>query len=129
MQQGRQLRPGDHERSTLLHSRQGAADSDGSDSAESAMSFPEQDSSLDADTWKEFEIRRRSAEYYLNRYLESLDRIGQTCVDSDMPTPQGERNSSQIPSGQIFLQVLPSSVINPISNANRQRCGPPQDLK
>ncbi|RSL44975.1 hypothetical protein CEP54_014471 [Fusarium duplospermum] len=109
MEQSRRLQSGDHEGSTLLHSRQGAADPDGSDSAQSAMCFPEQDSSLDPDAWKEFEVRRRSAEYYLSRYLESLDRIGQTCVDSDMSPPQALSIPSQMQTDRDVARLKISS--------------------
>jgi hypothetical protein len=58
--------------------------SDSQDSAKNPIFVVDTDSFSYGDAWKEFESRRRSAEYYLNQYLESLDRISQTCADFDI---------------------------------------------
>lgn len=97
MEHGRWLESADHEDSALLHSRQGIVNSDELDSAESPVLIVDEDLSFGPDAWKEFERRRSSAEYYMNQYLESLDRISQTCVDFDTPSVQGPV-SSRLPS-------------------------------
>ncbi|OBS23119.1 hypothetical protein FPOA_03678 [Fusarium poae] len=57
--------------------------SDSLESAQNPIFVVDADSFSHGDPWKEFESRRRSAEYYLNQYLKSLDRISQTCADFD----------------------------------------------
>ncbi|KAK3934626.1 hypothetical protein QBC46DRAFT_399364 [Diplogelasinospora grovesii] len=62
-----------------------------------------------ADIWTEFEVRRRSAEYYLNRYFECMDRITTSVFasgDLDPPSPSEALSSRASPDGERGLMRL-----------------------
>lgn len=58
-----------------------------------------------ADIWSDFETHRQSAEYYLNRYFESLDQVAASCSSWDHPTGSQSRPSDDGMS-QIRLSTL-----------------------
>lgn len=75
------------------------------------------------------ECRRRSAVYYLEQYLDSLDRISHTCADFDIGATEGQITpESSMLHNDIADKPLSNSSIEPISFTNPERHGSSQNL-
>ncbi|UZP36824.1 hypothetical protein NXS19_004640 [Fusarium pseudograminearum] len=83
-----------HERSALQFSQQSAITSDGLRSTECPILNLDAFLSPNLEPSREFECRRRSAVYYLEQYLGSLDRISHTCADFDTGATEALSNQS-----------------------------------
>ncbi|EKJ77468.1 hypothetical protein FPSE_02341 [Fusarium pseudograminearum CS3096] len=106
---------GDHEESTLLSDRQVDTVADLLGAIENPISTLDGDPIREA--WLAFECRRSCADFYLKLYLETLDRISQTCADIDTGPTQALSNQppSRIERDMVRLKVCTDTALRDLA--------------